>query len=69
MPYPGHPFAQTHPDRLASVGVGLRYTRGVVTAAIDYGYLFRGSRVPLSLNSGSPQTGDERVYVTLGVRF
>jgi hemolysin activation/secretion protein len=56
-------------DGLASVGVGLRYTRGVVTAAIDYGYLFRGSRVPLSLNSGSPQTGDERLYVSVGIRY
>ncbi len=65
------PDGLTNPysDSLASVGVGLRYAKGVVTASVDYGYLFRGSRVPLSLNSGSPQKGDERVYVTLGVRF
>lgn len=65
------PDGLTNPgsDGLASVGVGLRYTRGVLTAAIDYGYLVRGSRVPLALDSGSPQTGDERLYVSVGLRY
>ena len=56
-------------DRLVSVGVGLRFARGNLTATADYGRLVRGSRVPLSLNSGSPQKGDDRLYVTLGIRF
>jgi hemolysin activation/secretion protein len=56
-------------DRLASVGVGLRYAKGVFSAALDYGRLVVGSRVPLTLNSGSPQKGDERFYITLAVRF
>lgn len=65
------PDGLTNPssDRLASAGVGLRFSRGQVGATLDYGRLFRGSRVPLTLNSGSPQDGDERLYVTVGVRF
>ncbi|MBC5781739.1 ShlB/FhaC/HecB family hemolysin secretion/activation protein [Ramlibacter sp. USB13] len=56
-------------DRLASWGLGLRFVRGKLVATADYGKLFRGSRVPLALNSGSPQKGDDRLYVTLGIRF
>jgi len=56
-------------DRLVSLGVGARFVRGNVTATADYGKLVRGSRVPLALNSGSPQKGDDRLYVTLGIRF
>ena len=56
-------------DRLASLGLGLRFTRGLFTATADYGKLVRGSRVPLAINSASPQKGDERLYVTLGIRF
>ena len=56
-------------DHLASLGLGLRFTRGALTATADYGRLVRGSRVPLELNSASPQKGDERLYVTLGIRF
>ena len=56
-------------DRLVSLGFGLRFTRGLVTATADYGKLVKGSKVPLSLNSGSPQKGDDRFYLTVGVRF
>lgn len=65
------PDGLTNPssDRLVSVGVGLRFARGPVVATVDYGKLLRGSRVPLSLNSGSPQKNDERFYITVGVRF
>jgi hemolysin activation/secretion protein len=56
-------------DTLASVGAGLRFARGVFSASADYGRLVRGSRVPLAVNSSSPQEGDERLYVTLAVRF
>jgi hemolysin activation/secretion protein len=56
-------------DRLVGVGVGLRFVRGPVVATADYGKLIRGSKVPLSLNSGSPQKGDDRLYVTVGIRF
>ena len=56
-------------DGLTSVGFGLRYNQGRFTASLDYGVLLRGSKVPLTQNSGSPQKGDDRLYVTVGVRF
>ena len=65
------PDGLTNPwsDRLASVGVGLRYVRGPVVASADYGKLARGSKVPTPLNSASPQKGDDRFYITVGIRF
>jgi hemolysin activation/secretion protein len=56
-------------DTLASVGVGLRFQRGVFNASADYGRLVNGSRIPTSVNSASPQEGDERFYVSVGVQF
>lgn len=56
-------------DTLASVGAGLRFTRGVVTVAADYGRLVTGSKVPQRVNSASPQKGDDRLYITLSVRY
>lgn len=56
-------------DTLASVGVGLRFTRGAFNASADYGRLVKGSRVPQSVNSASPQEGDERFYISVGVSF
>ncbi|MDB5861883.1 MAG: hemolysin activation/secretion protein [Ramlibacter sp.] len=56
-------------DRLASVGVGLRYFRGNFSGSLDYGRLVAGSKVPLAVNSSSPQDGDDRFYLNLGLRF
>ena len=56
-------------DRLASVGVGSRFVRGIFSLAIDYGLLVAGSRVPLAQNAGSPRKGDDRFYITLAVRL
>ncbi|HET8747146.1 MAG TPA: ShlB/FhaC/HecB family hemolysin secretion/activation protein [Ramlibacter sp.] len=56
-------------DRLASVGAGLRYAAGGFGASLDYGRIVQGSRVPLSLNSNSPQNGDDRFYVNVSYRF
>jgi hemolysin activation/secretion protein len=56
-------------DRLASVGLGLRWFSGVFSASADYGRLLVGSRVPLAFNTFSPQRGDDKFYVNLGVRF
>ena len=56
-------------DRLASVGLGLRFAREPFAVSLDYGRLVAGSRVPLSLNSAAPQKGDDRFYVNLSVRF
>jgi hemolysin activation/secretion protein len=56
-------------DRLASVGLGVRYTRGPFAAALDYGRIVVGSRVPLAAYPSSPQKGDDRFYLTLSLRF
>ena len=56
-------------DRLASVGLGLRYGNGPYAVSADYGHIVSGSQVPLSLNSSSPQRGDDRFYVNVSVRF
>jgi hemolysin activation/secretion protein len=56
-------------DRLASVGLGLRYSNGPFSVTADYGYLLTGSKVPLTLNSSSPQKGDDKFYINLSVRF
>ena len=56
-------------DHLASIGVGLRYAREPFAASLDYGRLLNSSKVPLTLNSASPQRGDDRFYVNLSVRF
>ena len=56
-------------DRLASVGAGLRYGIGGFAAALEYGRIVKGSRVPLSLNSDAPQDGDDRVYVNVSYHF
>ncbi len=56
-------------DRLASVGLGLRYGNGPFSVTVDYGRLIRGSVVPLTINSASPQKGEEKLYVNLSVRF
>jgi hemolysin activation/secretion protein len=65
------PDGLTNPatDRLVSIGLGLRFVRGNVVASADYGKLLWGSKVPLALNSGSPQKGDDRFYLTVGIRF
>jgi hemolysin activation/secretion protein len=56
-------------DRLASAGLGLRFTQGAFSVAADYGRIVRGSRVPTTLNSASPQEGDDRFYLNLSLRF
>jgi hemolysin activation/secretion protein len=56
-------------DRLASVGLGLRYAREPFAVSLDYGRLVVGSRVPLAFNAAAPQKGDDRVYLNLSVRF
>ena len=56
-------------DHLASAGLGLRYGKGPYALSMDYGYIVTGSKVPLSLNSASPQRGDDRFYINFSVRF
>lgn len=56
-------------DRIASLGLGVRYLKGNFSLSADYGRLVVGSRVPLSFNSFAPQNGEDRFYVNVGVRF
>jgi hemolysin activation/secretion protein len=56
-------------DRLASFGLGLRYSVGRVSASAEWARLFMGSKVPLALNSESPQKGDHKLHVNLSIRF
>jgi hemolysin activation/secretion protein len=62
-------FQRMSSDRIASVGVGLRYAKGQFAASADYGRIVQGSRMPLAANSSAPQRGDDRFYVNLSVRF
>jgi hemolysin activation/secretion protein len=69
----GHnaPNAGTKPrsDSLASLGAGLRYARGAVALSAEYGRLLSSSKVPLAVNSAAPQSGDDKLYVNLSIRF
>jgi hemolysin activation/secretion protein len=56
-------------DHLASAGLGLRYVKEPYSVTADYGRLLNSSRVPLTLNSSSPQRGEDRFYINLSVRF
>lgn len=56
-------------DRLASMGVGLRFAKGQFAASADYGKLLIGSKVPVTLNSAAPEKGDDKLYINLSVRF
>jgi hemolysin activation/secretion protein len=62
-------FGKPSSDHLASAGLGLRYAQGVFAAALDYGRIVLGSRVPLAANANAPRRGDDRVYVTVSLRF
>jgi hemolysin activation/secretion protein len=56
-------------DRLASVGLGLRYGVGAVAVSMDYGRVITGSRTPVAVNQFAPQSGDDRFYINVSVRF
>jgi hemolysin activation/secretion protein len=56
-------------DRLASVGLGLRYGAGAVAASLDYGRIVIGSRTPVTVNQFAPRAGDHRFYANVAVRF
>jgi hemolysin activation/secretion protein len=56
-------------DRLASVGLGLRYSNAPVSVSVDYGRIVVGSRVAPAFNSAAPKRGDDRFYVNLQLQF
>jgi hemolysin activation/secretion protein len=59
---PGH-------DSAASVGLGVRYSRGPVSMMLDYGRVISGSRTPLTLNSSAPKTGDHKLHFSFTARY
>lgn len=61
--------ARPSSDRLGSLGVGLRYGAGNFALTADYGRIFKGSSVPLTLNTAAPQKGDDKLYLNLSMRF
>jgi hemolysin activation/secretion protein len=61
--------AKPSSDRLASVGLGLRYTKGHFSASADYGRIILGSKVPLGVNAAAPKRGDDKLYINLSVHF
>jgi hemolysin activation/secretion protein len=57
-------------DSLASAGLGLRYGHEAgVSLSADYGRLLSSSKLPLATNSSAPQKGDDKLHLTLSVRF
>lgn len=61
--------AKPSSDRLASLGLGVRFIRGAFSASADWGRIVKGSKVPVTLNGASPQKGDDKFYVNLSLRF
>jgi hemolysin activation/secretion protein len=57
-------------DSLASLGLGLRYAHeSGVSINADYGRLLSSSKLPLATNSSAPQKGDDKLHLTMSVRF
>jgi hemolysin activation/secretion protein len=57
-------------DSLASLGLGLRYSREFgLSVSADYGRLLSSSKLPLTTNSSAPQKGDDKLHITMSVRF
>lgn len=57
-------------DRLISVGLGLRYGHSSgVSLVADYGRLLAGSKLPATTNSSAPRKGDDKLHLTVSVRF
>lgn len=57
-------------DRLASLGLGLRYTPpGGALVSADYGRLIAGSRVHGTVNPSAPARGDDKLHVNVSLVF
>jgi hemolysin activation/secretion protein len=57
-------------DSLASIGLGLRYGHeSGVSLNADYGRLLTSSKLSLATNSSAPQKGDDKLHLTMSVRF
>ncbi|AKJ27902.1 hemolysin activation/secretion protein [Caldimonas brevitalea] len=57
-------------DRLASVGVGLRYAHpSGANLSADYGYVVTGSRADRTENPSVPDKGDDKFHVSVSYAF
>jgi len=56
-------------DQLAGIGVGLRYSLGMVEVSADWGRIVNGSALAGPANPTLPKTGDSKFHVNLSARF
>lgn len=57
-------------DRLMSAGLGLRFGHeSGLSLSAEYGRLLTSSKLPLATNSSAPQKGDDKLHVSVSVRF
>src|SRR5690606_7575175 len=57
-------------DRLASVGLGLRYAHASgASLSADYGRVVTGSRADAALNPSVPVQGDDKLHVNVALTF
>jgi hemolysin activation/secretion protein len=56
-------------DRLSSAGIGVRFSRGPVILAADYGRIVTGSRMSRTVSAQAPEKGDDKLHLNVSVRF
>lgn len=56
-------------DHLASVGLGLRYSRGTFALSAEWGRIVTGSVLATAANPAMPRAGDNKLHVNLTARF
>jgi hemolysin activation/secretion protein len=62
--------ARPRKDRLASVGVGLRYGHASgARLSADYGRVITGSRADPGANPVAPSQGDDKLHVNVSLAF
>lgn len=56
-------------DSLSSTGVGLRYSLPGFSLTAEYGRVINGSTLPFAVGSGLPQSGDQKLHISVSARF
>ena len=56
-------------DHLLSIGLGLRYVWGSYAVTADWGRLITGSVLPITSGTGIPQSGDQKLHISLTASF
>lgn len=56
-------------DSLSSAGVGLRYSLPGFSLSAEYGRVISGSSLPFAVGSGLPQSGDQKLHISVSARF